>query len=201
MHGRSLGHYDRSHLEAIILGSRVLYIDGRLSALSLENHHAGRFWAAESKWCIESKSWFEDYRQSGTLILFSLLRERRRYLLSPANLEFRNTRNRRVSLRAFIERFPNVESTVRQILARDWRALFHFELARPDMHFDHSLDLNGLQISSLPCRLSVRDDLVLRYNPIAALPADLIIGGNLDIRDTGILSVPDSVQIMGRVIR
>ena len=201
MHGRSLGHYDRSHLEAIILGSRVLYIDGRLSALSLENHHAARFWAAESKWCIESKSWFEDYRQSGTLILFSLLREHRRYLLSPANLEFRNTRNRRVSLRAFIERFPNVESTVRQILARDWRALFHFELARPDMHFDHSLDLNGLQISSLPCRLSVRDDLVLRYNPIAALPADLIIGGNLDIRDTGILSVPDSVQIMGRVIR
>lgn len=201
MHGRSLGHYDRSHLEAIILGSHVLYIDGRLSALSLENHHAARFWAAESKWCIESKSWFEDYRQSGTLILFSLLREHRRYLLSPANLEFRNTRNRRVSLRAFIERFPNVESTVRQILARDWGALFHFELARPDMHFDHSLDLNGLQISSLPCRLSVRDDLVLRYNPIAALPADLIIGGNLDIRDTGILSVPDSVQIMGRVIR
>lgn len=201
MHGRSLGHYDRSHLEAIILGSHVLYIDGRLSALSLENHHAARFWAAESKWCIESKSWFEDYRQCGQLILFSLLRERRRYLLSPANLEFRNTRNRRVSLRAFIERFPNIEAMVRQILARDWRALFHFELARPDMHCDHSLDLNGLQISSLPCRLSVRDDLVLRYNPIAALPADLIIGGNLDIRDTGILSVPDSVQIMGRVIR
>jgi hypothetical protein len=201
MHGRSLGHYDRSHLEAIILGSHVLYIDGRLSALSLENHHAARFWAAESKWCVESKSWFEDYRQCGKLILFSLPRERRRYLLSPANLEFRNARNRRVNLRAFIERFPNVEATVRQILARDWRALFHFELARPDMHFDHSLDLHGLQISSLPCRLSVRDDLVLRYNPITTLPADLIIGGNLDIRDTGILSIPASVQIMGRVIR
>jgi hypothetical protein len=201
MHERSLGQYDRSHLEAIILGSRVLYIDGRLSALSLENHHAARFWAAETKWCIESKSWFEDYRQSGKLILFSLLKERRRYLLSPANLEFRNTRNRRVSLRAFIERFPNVEASVRQSLARDWRALFHFELARPDMHFDHGLDLNGLRISSLPCQLSVRDDLVLRYNPITTLPADLIIGGNLDIRDTGILSIPASVQIMGRVIR
>lgn len=201
MHGRSLGHYDRSHLEAIILGSHVLYIDGRLSALSLENHQAARFWSTDTSWCIESKSWFEDYRESGKLVLFRLHRENRRYLLSPANLEFRNARNRRVNLRAFIERFPNVESTVRQILARDWRALFHFELARPDMHFDHSLDLNGLQISSLPCRLSVRDDLVLRYNPITTLPADLIIGGNLDIRDTGILSVPASVQIMGRVIR
>lgn len=201
MHGRSLGHYDRSRLEAVILGSHILYIDGRLSALSLESHQAARFWSTDTNWCIESKSWFEDYRESGKLVLFRLHKENRRYLLSPANLEFRNARNRRVNLRAFIERFPNVESTVRQLLARDWRALFHFELVRSDMHFDHSLDLNGLQISSLPCRLSVRDDLVLRYNPIAALPADLIIGGNLDIRDTGILSVPDSVQIMGRVIR
>ena len=201
MHGRSLGQYDRSRLEAIILGSHVLYIDGRLSALSLESHQAARFWSTDTSWCIESKSWFEDYRESGKLVLFRLHKENRRYLLSHANLEFRNARNRRVNLRAFIERFPNVESTVRQLLARDWRALFHFELVRPDMHFDHSLDLNGLQISSLPCRLSVRDDLVLRYNPISALPADLIIGGNLDIRDTAILSVPDSVKIMGRVIR
>ena len=114
MHGRSLGHYDRSHLEAIILGSHVLYIDGRLSALSLENHQAARFWSTDTSWCIESKSWFEDYRESGKLLLFRLHRENRRYLLSPANLEFRNARNRRVNLRAFIERFPNVESTVRQ---------------------------------------------------------------------------------------
>jgi hypothetical protein len=192
--------WDRPYTETVIMGSHVLYADGRLAALSIENHHAARFWSVDTKWCIESKSWFEDYRESGRLILFRMLNEDRRYLLSPSCLEFRNTRNRGLSMKAFIERFPRIEATVRSIMADDWRALFYFELVRSDMRFEHSLNLTALRIASLPPRLTVRDDLVLSHNPIAELPDGLVVGGDLDIRDTCISGIPESARIAGRTI-
>jgi len=200
-HERLSDEYDRCYLETVILGSHILYTDNRLTAISLENHRAARFWANDTSWCIESKSWFEDYRESGKLVLFRLHNENRRYLLSPPFLEFRNGRNRRLNLRAFVDRFPNIEVTVRRIVGSDCRALFYFELARPDTHFDHSLDLSGLGIASLPSRLSIRDDLVLRHNPIPNLPDDLVVGGNLDIRETCISTIPADVQIAGKIFR
>jgi len=198
--GRSSEKCNLSYWETVILGSHVLYADKRLTALSLENHRAARFWSTDTSWCIESKSWFEDYRQSGQLVLFRLHNENRRYLLSTSFLEFRNGRNRRLNLRAFIDRFPNIEMTIRRIIDNDCQALFHFGLARPHTHFDHSLVLSGLAITSLPSHLSIRDDLDLRDNPIADLPADLIVGGNLDIRDTRITDIPVSAQIAGKII-
>lgn len=200
-HGRSSEQCDLRFLETIILGSHILYADNRITALSLENHRAARFWANDTNWCIESKSWFEDYRQSGKLVLFRLHNENRRYLLSPPFLEFRNGRNRRLNLRAFVERFPKVEVTIRRILASDFRALFYFGLVRPDTHFDHSLNLDSLGITSLPSRLSVRDDLVLRHNAIPHLPNDLVVGGNLDIRETCISTIPPGAQIAGKIFR
>lgn len=193
--------WDRATTEMVIIGSHVLYVDSRLAALSIENHHAARFWSIDTGWCIQSKSWFEDYRKSGKLFLFRMLNENRRYLLSPSWLEFRNTRNRGLNMRAFIERYPKIEAVMRSILANDWRALFYFDLARPDMRIEHSLNLTGLRLSSLPQRLWVRDDLVLTHNPIAALPERLFVGGNLDIRNTNIVNVPPKVEVLGKVIQ
>jgi hypothetical protein len=201
INGRSLDQSNISYWETVVLGSHILYTDNRLTAISLENHRAARFWANDTSWCIKSKSWFQDYRKSGKLVLFRLHNDNRRYLLSPPFLEFRNGRNRRLNLRAFIDRFPNIEVTVRGIVGSDCRALFYFELARPDTHFDHSLDLSGLGIASLPSRLSIRDDLVLRHNPIPSLPDDIVVGGNLDIRETCISTIPAGVQIAGKIFR
>lgn len=193
--------WDRAYTEMVIMGSHVLYADSRLTALSIENHHAARFWSVDTGWCIESKSWFEDYRKSGKLVLFRMLNENRRYLLSPSWLEFRNTRNRGLNMKAFIERYPKIDAVIRSILANDWRALFYFDLARSDMRIEHSLNLTGLRISFLPQRLWVRDDLVLTHNPIVALPDGLFVGGNLDIRNTSIVEVSANVVVLGKVIQ
>lgn len=86
-------------------------------------------------------------------------------------------------------------------MQNDWKALFYFRLVNENARFEHSLNLTGLRISSLPVRLSVRDDLVLRHNPICELPDDLFVGGNLDLRNTVITKIPPSNRILGRVIR
>jgi hypothetical protein len=58
----------------------------------------------------------------------------------------------------------------------------------------------NLGISSLPNRLYIRDDLVTRNNSIRHLPPLFFVGGELDIPDTEIALVPQSNQIVGRVI-
>ena len=85
-------------------------------------------------------------------------------------------------------------------MQNDWRALFYFNLVKENARFEHSLNLTGLRVNSLPARLSVRDDLVLSHNPISELPEGFFVGGNLDIRNTVISTVPQSNRILGRVI-
>lgn len=191
--------WNRNYTEAVILGSHVLYADSRIAALSLENHWAARYWSEGTRWCIASKSIFQDYRERGRLLLFRVINEDRRYLLSPSWLEFRNDRNRRMSLTAFIDRFPKIEPAIRSIMQNDWRALFYFNLAIENMRIEHSLDLTALGISSLPKHLRVRDDLVLRHNPIGVLPRDLWVGGNLDVRETNISEIPAAIRVFGKV--
>lgn len=192
--------WDYNHTELIIFGSHILYADSRLVAVSIESHRAARFWSENTKWCIDSKSWFDDYRTRGKLILFRLLNSNQRYLLSPSWCEFRNARNRGLNMTAFLERFPKIESTVRKAMQDDWKALFYFGLVKDDTHFDHSLNLTGLRVKSLPARLSVRDDLVLCHNPISHLPDQLFVGGDLDIRDTEVTTIPSTIHIVGRTI-
>ena len=193
--------WNRGYTELVTFGSHILYADSRLVALSLESHRAAQFWSVDTSWCIDSKAWFDDYRKRGKLILFRLLNGNQRYLLSPSWCEFRNARNRGLSMTAFLERFPKIEPTVRTVMQHDWKALFYFNLVRENTRFEHSLNLTGLRVGSLPAGLSVRDDLVLRHNPIGELPEGLFVGGDLDLRNTVIADIPRSNRILGRVIR
>jgi hypothetical protein len=196
----SPNRYSRDYMEAVITGSHVIYADARLAVLSIENSWAAAFWSEGTSWCIAEGSCYADYRKMGRLYLFRLLNERRNYLLSPANCEFRNSRNRRLCPASFIIRFPRVEPTIRSIIRADWKASFFFGMVEDDARFEHSLNLRELGISMLPNGLSVRDDLVLRGNPIRMLPQNLIVGGDLDIRGTEIDEIPLYTQILGRII-
>jgi hypothetical protein len=191
---------NRSYIMEVITGSRVLYADSRLVALSIENSWAAAFWSEGTSWCIAESAYFSDYRRLGRLILFRLLNEGRNYLLSPANREFRNGRNRRLCLASFIKRFPKIGPIIRSMVGTDWKAAFYFGLVPENAQFEHSVNLMNLQIFELPNGLYVRDDLVLRGNPIAALPHQLFVGGELDIRDTNIVEIPDDVQVGNRII-
>jgi hypothetical protein len=186
--------------EQVVLGSRLLHTDERLAAISLENHLAAQFWSQGTCWCIGEPSMFHDYRRTGKLILFRLFKENRRYLFSPSWLEFRNSRQRSLSLMAFIARFPSIEATIRTVVRGDWRARLSFGLCAPNEYFDHSLNLANSKIRSLPDGLVVRDDLALRHNPISKLPDNLFVGGDLDIRNTGIIAIPPDAKIAGNIL-
>lgn len=193
--------YSRGYIEGVIAGSVVLYVDTRIIAISIENSWAAAFWSEGTSWCISEGSCFSDYRRLGPLILFRLLGEGRIYLLSPANCEFRNARNRRLCAMSFIKRFPKIESLVRSLICADWKASFYFEMVAEDARFEQSINLRGLGISALPNGLRIRDDLVLRGNPIRSLPENLFVGGNLDIRDTEIDDIPVCSHILGQIFR
>ena len=192
--------YRREFVEAVITGSCVVYSDARLTVLSIENSWSAAFWSEGTSWCIAEGSCFSDYRKLGKLYLFRLHNEGRNYLLSPANCEFRNAKNRRLCTLSFINRFPKIEPTIRSIIRADWKASFYFGMVEDNARFEHSLNLRNLGISSFPNGLHIRDDLVLKGNPIRILPPQLFVGGQLDIRDTEITNVPESNQILGRII-
>jgi hypothetical protein len=196
----SQNRYSRNYMEAVIAGSHTIYADTRLTVLSIENSWAAAFWSEGTSWCISEGACFSDYRKLGRLYLFRLLKEGRVYLLSPANCEFRNSRNRRLCATSFISRYPKIELTIRSIIRVDWKASFFFGMVEDNARFEHSLNIRALGVSALPDGLHVRDDLVLRDNPIRALPANLFVGGQLDIRDTAIENIPDDAQILGGII-
>ena len=105
----------RAYQEALIIGSRLIYADVALQMFSIENRLAAEFWFSETFWCVKENPWFEGYLEKGPLIpLRSLLRSRD-YLLAPANGEFRNSRNKRVSLRHFIAHHDSVAAPLRSI--------------------------------------------------------------------------------------
>ncbi|MBL0923661.1 MAG: hypothetical protein IBJ12_04235 [Sphingomonadaceae bacterium] len=115
-------------VEAAILGSAVIYKSASLVIYSLENGAAAEFWSDGTAWCIRDPSWYRNYLERGQLYLFRVANTGRRYLLSVGACEFRNARNRTVSLNSFIERFPSAEIPIRQLLGGYARAQIHFNV-------------------------------------------------------------------------
>ena len=116
------------NIEAAILGSAVVYTSASLVIYSLENWPAAEFWSEGTAWCIRDPSWYRDYCERGRLYLFRVANTKRRYLLSVGACEFRNARNRTVSLASFIERFPAAEIPIRRLLEGYARAQIHFKI-------------------------------------------------------------------------
>lgn len=114
--------------EAIVLGSEVIYASPSLTIYSLQNWSAVEFWSDGTAWCTRDPSWYRDYRERGRLYLFRVANTKRRYLLSVVTCEFRNARNRRVSLAAFIERFPAANIPIRRLLSGYARAQIYFKV-------------------------------------------------------------------------
>lgn len=191
----------RIRTEAIVFGSHILYADKRLVIISLENWAASYFWSEGTDWCTSETSCFNDYRSLGPLVLINSLADGRRYLLSAANCEFRNGRNRRLSLNAFLDRFPNARAPIIKVMKDDWRARTYFNLVPNGAVIEQSINLRHLDIDHLPDGLHIRDDLILSNNPIYKLPASLYVGGDLFIRHTDIDEIPDGVVVKGRIIQ
>jgi len=64
-----------------------------------------------------------------------------------------------------------------------------------------TLDLRGVNITSLPSNLSVSGSLHLRGTDITKLPDNLIVGGRLYIRGSNInmMSLPDNLSVNGHI--
>lgn len=97
-----LDDYDREYLQIVIRGSRLLHADETTEIYSIENRRAAAFWFGETKWCVKENPWLEGYLEKGPLLLLRSIKLTRDYLLAPAHSEFRNHRNRRVSLTRFV---------------------------------------------------------------------------------------------------
>lgn len=97
-----LDDYDREYLQIVIRGSRLLHADETTEIYSIENKRAAAFWFGETKWCVKENPWFEGYLEKGPLLLLRSIKHTRDYLLAPSHGEFRNRRNRRVSLTRFV---------------------------------------------------------------------------------------------------
>lgn len=105
----------RAYQEALIVGSRLIYADSSIQVFSIENRWAAEFWFSETSWCVKERLWFEGYILNGPLILLRSLRRSRDYLLAPAVNEFRNIRNRRVSLRHFVSQHGDAAIPLRSL--------------------------------------------------------------------------------------
>lgn len=124
----SFQNADWLNTEAIVLGSGVIYASPSLVIYSLQNWSAAEFWSDGTSWCIRDPSWYRDYLDRGRLYIFRVASTKRRYLLSVGACEFRNGRNRQVSLAAFIERFPSAEIPIRRLLSGYASAQIHFKV-------------------------------------------------------------------------
>lgn len=111
----SLQPFQRHYQEAVVFGSRLLFTDRTVEAISIENRIAAEFWFADTAWCVKENPWFEGYLQRGPLIFLRSLRVSRSYLLAPAHNEFRNARNRRTSLPHFVEKHHSIGKVLRSL--------------------------------------------------------------------------------------
>lgn len=105
--------YNRRYFELVIRGSRLVHADNAVEIYSIENRRAAAFWFSETKWCVKENPWFEDYLEHGPLLLIRSLKRGRDYLLAPADGEFRNSRNRGVSLPHFVQEHPSAFQVLR----------------------------------------------------------------------------------------
>lgn len=124
----------RAYHEYVIIGSRLIHADKIVQILSIENRWAASFWFDDTKWCVKDNPWFNDYLEVGPLLLLRSLIRSKDYLLAPAWDEFRNTRNRRVSLRHFMEAHPSAAYPLRRLgvfwhpseTAGDWSGRIYY---------------------------------------------------------------------------
>lgn len=201
MQSDTLSNATRIWTETTVLGSHILYLDKRLVVISIENSAASYFWSESTNWCTSETSCFNDYRRLGPLVFIKSFADGRRYLLSAANCEFRNGRNRRLSLSAFLDRFPNARAPIIKVMKDDWRARTYFNLVPEGTIIEESINLRYLDVDRLPNGIHIRDDLILSNNPIYELPASLYVGGDLVIRYTDIDEIPEGVVVKGRIIK
>lgn len=201
MQSETLPSTDRVWTEAIVLGSHIVYADKRLVIISIENSAASYFWSEGTSWCTSETSCFNDYRRLGPLVFIKSFADGRCYLLSAANCEFRNGRNRRLSLDAFLDRFPKARAPIIKVMKDDWRARTYFNLVPDGTVIEQCINLRYLDVDRLPNGLHICDDLILSNNPIYKLPASLYVGGDLVIRHTDIDEISGGVIVKGSIIR
>lgn len=103
----------REFISLLLPGSRLLHCDDTGQIISIETRFAAEFWFSGTCWCVKGNPWFEGYLSQGPLLLLRSFKRQRDYLLAPASNEFRNARNRRVSLGNFVTEHPDFALALR----------------------------------------------------------------------------------------
>ena len=112
--------------------------------------------------------------------------------------ELRNWRNRRTDAMVFAKKYPAIIDALRSRIERDFRARFFFGLVSDGEVIEHSLNLRGIRLKSLPVRLRVRDDLDVSETEIKALPKGIRVGGDLYVSEHPLPQMPSDFKIRGR---
>jgi len=199
---KSVNRYSALDVSAILDGSQVLLDDEQYRVIILKSPPAAAWWGRDSRWCTTNPPWFQTYQQHGELAYIEDRRRKGRWQFQFWRCELRNWRNRRTDALEFAKRHPAVIDALKSRIERDFRARFFFGFAVDGESFDHSLNLAGVRLKSLPSSLQVRDDLDVSETGLRKLPEGLRVGGNIYVSDNPIPTMPDDYRIRGtRFIR
>jgi hypothetical protein len=194
--------YTSSDISAIIDGSQFLLDDGRHRVVSLKTASAAAWWGRGTRWCTTNPGWFQTHDQHGELIVIEDRRKTMRWQFQFWRCELRNWRNRRADPHVFANKHPAIMEALTSRIERDFRARFFFGLAADGEYIEHSLNLSGVRLKSLPNGLKVRDDIDVSETGIKALPEGLRIGGDLYVSEYPLPEMPSDYKIRGiRYIR
>jgi hypothetical protein len=100
---------------AIAAGSQIVHEADDLIIRSVTDICAAQYWFSDSNWCVVRNPWFKGYLGRGPLLLCISKVRWRDYLLAPAHQEFRNRRNRRLSLRLFVDEHSSAFVALRRL--------------------------------------------------------------------------------------
>ena len=190
--------YTSSDIAAILDSSTFLLDDGRYRVISLVAAPAASWWGRDTRWCTTDPAWFQAYHQHGELIFMEDRRTAMRWQFQFWRCELRNWRNRRADPLLFANRHPAIIEILRSRIERDFRARFFFGFVRDGEQVDHSLNLSGVPIQSLPTGLRIRDDLDVSGTGIRTLPQGLRVGGHLYVSARPLPLMPSDVKLRGR---
>lgn len=181
----------------LIDAGRVLLDDGRYRVITLEGALGAQWWGRGSRWCTVDPVLFQNYRKYGELIYIEERSTGRRWQLYLHRCELRTARNRRAEGAYFAKSHPAVIEALRSRIDANFRARFFFGFGAENEKVDHSLNLRGVKLRSLPRGLHVRDDLDVCDTGIRELPEGLRVGGDLHVSEFTLRSIPADVKIKG----
>ena len=111
---------DHASLPHICQVTAPLHTDQLVEIYSVKTLEVARILFGTSKWCVKENPWFKGYIDSGPLLFLRSFKRHKDYLLAPAHGEFRNSRNRRISLPIFIDEHPSIA-----LVLRGWGVFWH----------------------------------------------------------------------------